>query len=100
MGLDLSRSTADELASLCRSHQVKRLAIFGSALRDDFAPTSDIDALVEFEAGARVGLAFFRLQDELSALLGRRVDLNTPEFLGEEICERALREARTVYVAA
>ena len=70
---------------------MRRLALFGSVLRDDFAPESDVDVLVEFEPGARVGLAFFTMQDELSDILGRRVDMNT--FDGVEESRNRLLKA-------
>ena len=70
-----------------------------SVLRDDFRPESDIDVLVEFEPGARTGLAFFAMQDELSAILGRKVDLNTPGFLGKYFRDQVLREAEVQYDA-
>jgi hypothetical protein len=76
------------------------LALFGSILRDDFRPGSDIDMLVEFQSGVRVGLAFIRMQDELSAILGQRVDLNTPGSLSRYFRDEVLREAETLYVAA
>jgi predicted nucleotidyltransferase len=69
------------IAEFCRKHHIRKLAFFGSVLRDDFRPDSDVDVLVEFEPGHVPGLAFFAMQDELSELLGRRVDLNTPGFL-------------------
>ena len=56
------------------------LALFGSALRDDFHSGSDVDVLVEFESGRVPGLEFFAMEDELSDILGRKVDLNTPGF--------------------
>jgi predicted nucleotidyltransferase len=68
----------ERIAEFCRKHQIKKLAIFGSALRPDFRADSDIDVLVEFEPGQVPGLAFFGMQDELSTILGRKVDLNTP----------------------
>ncbi len=68
----------ERIAEFCRRHHIRRLAFFGSVLRDDFTPDSDVDVLVEFEPGKTPGLAFFRMQDELSEILGRRVDLNTP----------------------
>ncbi len=80
--------------------RVRRLALFGSVERDDFTDRSDIDILVEFEEGARVGLAFFSLEEELSQLFGRKVDLNTPGFLSPEFRERVMREARPVFDAA
>jgi uncharacterized protein len=73
----------DDIAGFCQRWNVSRLAFFGSVLRDDFGPHSDIDVLVEFEPGHVPG--FFRLlemEDELSVLLGgRKVDLRTPEDL-------------------
>ena len=67
----------DVVAKFCRRHRIRRLALFGSVLRDDFAPDSDVDVLVEFEPDARVGLAFITIGDELSEILGRQVDLHT-----------------------
>src|SRR3954452_18845021 len=90
----------DELAEICRRYGVRRLALFGSALRDDFGPASDVDLLVEFQPGTRTGLAFFGLQDELSAAIGRTVDLNTAGFLGPRILPAVLAEAQPLYVAA
>lgn len=90
----------DRLAEICRRYHVRQMALFGSALRDDFGPQSDVDLLVEFLPGARTGLAFFALQDELSAAIGRTVDLNTAGFLGPRILPTVLAEARPVYVAA
>ena len=72
----------DRVAEFCQRSRIRRLALFGSVLRDDFTPESDVDVLVEFEPGARVGLAFITMQDELSNILGRRVDMNT--FQGVE----------------
>ena len=69
------------LAVFCRRHHIQKLAFFGSVLRPDFSPHSDIDVLVEFELGCIPGFAFFAMQDELSALLGRPVDLHTPGSL-------------------
>jgi hypothetical protein len=69
-------------------------------IRDDFRPESDIDVLVEFQPGIRVGLAFIRMQDELSAVLGRTVDLHTPASLSKYFRDQVLREAEPLYVAA
>ena len=69
----------DRIAEFCQRNHIRRLALFGSVLRDDFTPESDVDILVEFEPGARVGLAFITVQDELSNILGRRVDMSTFE---------------------
>ena len=90
----------DGIAAFCQAHGIRRLAIFGSVLRDDFGPDSDLDILVEFEPGTKTGLAFFRMQDELSSLIGWEVDLSTRGFLSPHIRERVLEEAQDVYVAA
>jgi predicted nucleotidyltransferase len=88
----------EEIADFCRRNHIRRLALFGSVLRDDFGPDSDVDILVEFEAGHVPGLAFIRLEQELSRLLGgRRVDLVTPKFLNERIRDRVLGDAEVHY---
>ncbi|MBK8050845.1 MAG: nucleotidyltransferase family protein [Anaerolineales bacterium] len=69
------------MADFCRRHQIRKLAFFGSVLSPEFGPESDIDVLVEFEPGQTPGFFFFAIQDELSALLGRQVDLHTPNSL-------------------
>lgn len=71
----------EAIAVFCRRHHIRRLALFGSALRDDFRPDSDVDVLVEFEPGYVPGLSFFEIEAELGRLMGRAVDLNTPNFL-------------------
>lgn len=88
------------IAAFCRRHRVRRLAFFGSVLRDDFGPDSDVDVLVEFEPGHVPGFAFFDLQEELSGLLGRKVDLHTPGSLSRYFRERVVGEAQDQYVAA
>jgi len=90
----------DRIAEFCRRNQIRRLALFGSVLRDDFGPDSDIDVLVEFEPGARVGLRFFGMEIELSEILGRKVDLNTPGFLSDYFRDEVLAEAEVQYDAA
>ncbi len=89
-----------EIAALCERHHVRRLALFGSVLRDDFRPDSDVDVLVEFEPGKTPGFEFITLQDELSDLLRRRVDLNTPECLSRYYRDEVLNEAENLFVAA
>ena len=87
--------------AFCQRHHIARLALFGSALRDDFGPDSDVDVLVEFQPGHVPGLNFVGMERELSELLqGRRVDLVTPKFLNVRIREQVLREAEPLYVAA
>ncbi len=91
----------EAVAEFCRRHHVHRLAVFGSVLRDDFGPDSDVDVLVEFEPGHCVGLITLAgMQNELSDLLGRKVDLNTPAGLSPYFRDAALAEAETHYVAA
>jgi predicted nucleotidyltransferase len=89
----------ERLAGFCRRHGIRRLALFGSALRDDFRPESDLDVLVEFEPGRTPGLAFFAMQDELSALLGRTVDLNTPADLSPLFRDDVVRSAEVLHDA-
>ena len=87
------------LARFCRKNHIRRLAFFGSVLRDDFRPDSDVDVLVEFEPGHVPGFAFFALQDELSSLLGRSVELSTPGFLSRYFRDDVLRDAEVAYVS-
>jgi hypothetical protein len=77
------------------------LALFGSVLREDFGPSSDVDVLVEFDADARVGMIrLAALEIELSQILGRKVDLNTPGFLSKYYRARILSEVEVQYDAA
>lgn len=87
------------IAEFCQRNHIRKLALFGSVLREDFRPDSDVDVLVEFEPGQRVGLAFFSMQEELSALLGRAVDLHTPSFLSRYFRDEVLAEAEVLYEA-
>ena len=86
-----------QIESFCRKHNILSLAFFGSVVREDFGPHSDIDVLVEFEPGHIPGFNFFLLETELSKLLGRKVDLQTANFLSPEIRQSALSEAVTAY---
>jgi len=90
----------EEIAAFCRRHHIRRLALFGSVLRDDFTAESDVDVLVEFEPGHTPGLAFITMQDELSQLLGRKVDLNTPDCLSHYFRQEVLDGAEVLYDAA
>lgn len=96
-GIPLPR---EEIARFCAKHGIRRLALFGSVIRDDFRPDSDVDVLVEFLPGRTPGLEFFAMQDELAQILGRRVDLNTPGFLSKYFRDEVLALAETVHVAA
>ena len=88
------------IADFCRRHHVRRLALFGSVLRDDFGPHSDVDVLVEFSPGHTPGFALVDLEDELSALAGRKVDLHTPGSLSKYFRDRVVVEAQDQYVQA
>jgi len=89
-----------KLAEFCQRNHIRKLAFFGSVLRDDFTPESDIDVLVEFEPGFTPGLAFFDMQDELTNMFAHKVDLNTPGFISRYFREQVIREARVQYVQA
>ena len=89
------------VSAFCRRHHIRRLALFGSVLRDDVGPESDVDVLVECQAGHVPGLQFVSIERELSGLLdGRRVDMVTPKFLNPRIRDQVLGTAEPLYVAA
>ena len=90
----------EKIAAFCRKHHIRKLALFGSVLRKDFRPGSDVDVLVEFEPEHVPGLAFFSMEEELSKILGYRVDLNTPQFLSRYFRDSVIAEAEVQYVAA
>lgn len=87
----------DEISKLCKKYHILRLSFFGSILSDSFDANSDVDVLVEFEDGHTPGLAFFAIQDELSKLLGRKIDLNTPKFLSPYFRDEVQRVAEVQY---
>jgi len=89
-----------KIVDFCRRHHIRRLAFFGSVLRNDFGPESDVDVLVEFEPGYVPGLTFFSIEEELSRILGRKVDLNTPGFLSPYFRDQVLAEAEVQYAQA
>ena len=94
----------DRLEEFCRAHRISRLSLFGSALRDDFRPDSDVDVLVSFEAGTRHNLFdLVTMQDELQVILGREVDLVKREAVeqSENYIRRRhiLQSEEPVYVA-
>ena len=88
-----------KITDFCRRHHIRRLSLFGSVLRDDFGPDSDVDVLVEFDPGHTPGFEFISLQDELTGVIGRRVDLHTPASLSRYFRERVLAEAEEQYAA-
>ncbi|HZY41224.1 MAG TPA: nucleotidyltransferase family protein [Anaerolineae bacterium] len=86
------------MAEFCRRNHIRKLSLFGSVVRDDFRPDSDVDVLVEFGPGQVPGLRFFSMQAELSQILGRPVDLNTPQWLSPRFRDDVQREQVPVYV--
>jgi len=97
--------SVEEIAAFCQRWQISEFALFGSVLRDDFGPESDIDVLVTFAPGkARTLTAITRMQDEIEALFNRPVDLvdrqsieRSPNYLRRKAI---LKSARTIYHAA
>ncbi len=89
----------DKLGEFCHRHHIRKLSLFGSVLRDDFRPESDVDVLVEFEPGRVPGfIHLYQLEEELSGLLGgRKLDLITPKFLNRWMRARVLAEAEVQY---
>ena len=92
--------STEKLAEFCRQRHIRKLALFGSVLREDFRADSDVDVLVEFEPGHVPGLAFFAMEEELTAILGRKVELHTPQFLSKYFRDQIITEAEVQYVAA
>lgn len=90
----------EQKLTFCRDRGIKRLSVFGSVLREDFTPLSDLDVLVEFLPGRTPGLAFFGYADQLAKLIGRKVDLNTPGFLNKHFRNDILNHAITLYEQA
>ncbi|MFN8405617.1 MAG: nucleotidyltransferase family protein [Anaerolineales bacterium] len=93
----------EQLINFCRKNRITKLAFFGSVLREDFSPQSDVDVLVEFDEGKTPGFAFFGLQEELKGLFNREVDLHT--FKGVETSRnpfrrKAILESAQVYYVA
>ena len=85
------------VAEFCRRHHIRKLSLFGSVLRDDFGPDSDVDVLVEFEPGHTPGFGFVAIQDDLSQILGRTVELSTPASLSRYFRDEVMREAVVQY---
>ncbi len=100
MGESTNVVPKETIAAFCRRHHIRKLAFFGSILREDFSPDSDIDVLVEFEPGHVPG--FFGLvpmEYELSELFGgRKVDLRTPQDLSRYFRDEVLAQAEVQYV--
>ncbi len=101
MVLERIHLDAKRLVPFCRQHHIRRLSVFGSVLRDDFRPESDVDVMVEFDPDFVPGLiGFAGIEMGLSELVGRKVDLNTPRFFSEPLRRRVLSEAEVLYAAS
>jgi predicted nucleotidyltransferase len=87
------------LAAICQRHGVTELAVFGSVARGDASPMSDVDVLYVLEPGGSLGFALNDLEDELTEVFGRRVDLVSKQSLHRAMRDRVLAEARTIYAA-
>ena len=87
----------DAIAEFCRRNHIRRLSLFGSVLRDDFRPDSDVDVLAEFESGHTPGLEFFTIEAELSGILGRRVELHTLQWLSPNFRDEVQKQRLSVY---
>jgi hypothetical protein len=88
---------SDQIAAFCQQRHIRRMLLFGSALRPDFSPDSDIDILVEFEPDHTPGWEFFGWADDLALMLGHPVDLGTPDSLSKFIREQVLANAQVIY---
>ena len=88
----------DRIAEFCLRWRVQKLSLFGSVIRDDFTPQSDVDVLVEFQPGLTPGLRYFgAMPNELSQILGREVDLNTAQELSKYFRQEVIDEAEVIY---
>ena len=91
----------EKIVEFCKKNHIRKLSIFGSALREDFRFDSDVDVLVEFEPDTRVGMIrLVGIETELGEILGRKVDLNTPGFLSKYYRDKVLAEAVVHYDTA
>ncbi len=90
----------EAIAEICKRYQVRELAVFGSAVRDDFTASSDIDILVEFQPETVIGIIkFTHMQHELEDIIGRKVDLVSKRGLNPIIRDEVLASSRVLYAA-
>ncbi|MGK7883337.1 MAG: nucleotidyltransferase family protein [Crocosphaera sp.] len=87
----------DKIAEFCHTYYICKLSLFGSVLREDFTHKSDVDVLVEFESGKTPGLAIITMEDELSSIINRKIDLRTPKDLSRYFREEVMKEAIVIY---
>jgi predicted nucleotidyltransferase len=91
----------EALAEFCHRNHIRRLSLFGSVLREDFTPESDVDVLVEFEPEAQVSLlGEVRIEREMGEILGRKVDLVSRKYLSKYFRDEVFAEEEMLYVAA
>ena len=90
----------ERIAEICRKYAVAELAVFGSVVRDDFGPDSDVDFLYVLRPDSGIGMEFFGFRDELHQAVGRDVDVVPKHYLHRVIRDRVLAEAQTIYVEA
>ena len=94
------RLDSEEIAEFCRRNHIRKLSLFGSFLREDSSSDSDVDVLVEFEPGYRIGLIRMAgIENELSGIVGRKVDLRIPEDLSRHFRDRVVSSAEVQYAA-
>lgn len=94
---DISKA---KLADFCKSNHIVKLSVFGSSIRGELQPDSDIDLLVEFERGLTPGLfSIIRMEMELTEMLGRKIDLRTPEDLSPYFRDEVIQNAKLQYHA-
>lgn len=95
LALELPR---EQIAEFCRRNAIRKLALFGSVLRDDFRPESDIDVLIDFVPESKVNFfQFVEIQDNLQRILNREIDLHTAGSLGPTIRSDILASAEVIY---
>jgi predicted nucleotidyltransferase len=87
----------EQIHQFCRVNQIRKLSPFGSVLKEDFTPESDVDVLVEFQQGKTPGLAIVSMEDELSCIIQRQVDLRTIGDLSRYFREQVRQEALVIY---
>jgi len=88
----------DRIAEFCQRHRIRKLALFGSVLRDDFGPDSDVDVLVDFQPGHTVGFEIIDMEEELSRLFGgHKVDIVQEKYLNARLRPRVLAGAEVQY---
>jgi predicted nucleotidyltransferase len=90
---------AEQLQAICERYRVRELSLFGSAARGEMTSASDVDILVEFQPQAQIGWEFFDLEEELTQLFGRKLDLGTKRSLKPWVRPHVLREARVLFAA-